>query len=99
MPKRDSDRPCTGCTRDVGSAKSLSEMTDEEWWTYCAPAIMSGLNGTNDYLVSGACPVVENRFTFPLFFYCDEMREDDSKAASRIPDGLWTQRVLDFDEL
>jgi len=101
---RDGDRAST-CRlsmhqRDVGSSKSLSEITDDEWWTYCAPAIMSGVNAVNDDAVGRACPPIENRFTFPLFFYCDESTENTDQAATRIPTyGPWTQRVLDFDEL
>ena len=85
--------------RDVGTAKSLDEMTDEEWWTYCAPAIELGMNGVTDDVINGRCRMIENRFITPLFFYSDEPRECTDNTASSIPDGRWTLRVLNFDEL
>jgi len=97
VPKAESDRPRSSLRAgDVGTAKSLNEMTDEEWWTYCAPAIVLGMNGG---IVdgSGGCPTT-NKFSYPLRFYCDEQGSDE--AVSRVPNsGLWTQKVLDFDEL
>ena len=89
-------------TPDVGAGKSLNEMTEEEWWSYCAPAIVAGMNGMEDDVVSAASPKIKNRFIFtcPLFFYCDdETEENDYRTVSRTSGGLWTERVLDFDEL
>ena len=105
VPKRDSDRPRTcGCgslqtSRNVGTAKSLNEMTDEEWWTYCAPAITLGMNAVKDEAVSGECATTEHRFVAPLFFYTDDTAKETDKAARKVTDFRWTQRVLDFDEL
>jgi len=102
VPKRDGERARSSCagleTRDVGTAKWLNEMTDEEWWTYCAPAIMLGMNGVND-AVSDGNATAENRFTAPLSFYCDETNDDGDKVAGGVTDCLWTRRVLNFDEL
>ena len=98
--KRESDRARRlRRARDVGADKSLNEMTNEEWWTYCAPAMMLGMNGVKDVPVDGGHPTIENRFISPLFFYSDETREDASEAVNRGTDGLWTKRVLEFDEL
>jgi len=105
VPKKGSDRPrtCSASlqTPDVGAAKSLNEMTDEEWWTYCAPAIVAGMNGIEDDAISTASPKIDNRFRFtcPLFFYCDETGDEAYRTVSRTSGGLWTERVLDFDEL
>jgi len=86
-------------TRDVGAAKALNEMTDEEWWTYCAPAIIAGMeDGGTDDVASGR-QSVETRFTVPLIFYRDDTEEDTGRAVSGVRGGLWTHRKLDFDEL
>jgi len=91
---------CAGSqTHDVGAAKALNEMTDEEWWTYCAPAIIAGMknDGTDD--AASGCQSVETRFTVPLIFYRDDTEEDTGRAVSGVAGGLWTHRKLDFDEL
>jgi len=96
----DQPRPCTRpppTKRDVGTARSLNDLTDDEWWTYCAPGIVSGMNGIKDELVR---PTIVSTFSVPLSFYCDEpATENINEAISRTQDGLWTQRTLDFDEL
>jgi len=99
--QRDRDPPraisCVGrLTPDVGRAKSLDELTDEEWWKYCVPAIVSGMNENISESVTGWRPrqAVENRFTTPLFFCCDDDSKNTENAECR-----WTHRVLDFDEL
>jgi len=93
---------------DVGTApaKSLNEMTDDEWWTYCAPAIMSGINGGSlkDESVSDSRPTIAtNTFSVPLLFYTDQPAEDYVDEALNnyrsSQDDSWTQRTLDFDEL
>jgi len=106
VPKRDSDWTRTGrasatlqTPSDDGTARWLNEMPADEWWTYCAPAIMMGMNHVEDDAVTGRYPSVKNTFISPLFFYSDETREDTDKAVNRLTDRRWTHRVLDFDEL
>jgi len=99
--KRDSDREHRSCVRlqrcdasGSGTAKTLDEITDDEWWAYCAPAIVEGMKREVED-VSGEYPAIENRFITPLFFCSD----GTGASLNRIPDGRWTQKVLDFDEL
>jgi len=89
-----------GLSRDVGASKWLNELTDDEWWTHCAPAIMSGMNEVEDDVDAGGYRPIRNRVTYPLVFYCDDPGEEGScRAVSTTSDGLWTHRVLAFDEL
>jgi len=81
------------------TAKSLDQLSDDEWWTYCAPGIVLGMNGVTEHDVGGRRPAIDSRFTSPIIFYSDEPTECSDETPSRATDGPWTQRVLNFDEL
>ena len=85
-------RTCSMPSRDVGSAKYLDEMSDDEWWTYCVPGIELGVHAVvhdddDDDDDGGRYQMVDNNnnsssssstfITSPLCFYADESTECD----------------------